>query len=82
METLVDLTDISVTDDDFIEIAEEMRATGTKFRVRRSEAGWFVRVANPEHEAPAREIDKQLGNWLDANGFDDQAFLCGSVTSM
>ena len=50
METLVDLKDVTVTDDDFIEIAEEMRVTGHKFRMMRLAAGWFIRLPDTEHE--------------------------------
>ena len=81
MECLVDLED-NVTDDEFIEIAEEMREAGPKFRIMRLEAGWFIRLpVDPEHEDVRDQIASQFTSWIETNHLASLAAPCGSTTS-
>ena len=83
MECLVDLENITVTDDEFIEIAEEIREAGPKFRIMRLEAGWVIRLPlDSEPECLRDEITCQFRDWFHTSGLAGVATTSGSVTSM
>ena len=78
---MVDLTSVRVSDETFIEIADAMNQTSTKFRIMHMEDGWYVRVADYEHEIVGQEVGAVFRNWIHAHGLATIATACGTLRS-
>jgi len=73
---------MEIDDDDFIEIAEDIRDNGgRKFRIMRLEAGWYLHMPDCEQGVVTVEFARQFRNWLEDNGLYMMAAASGSTTS-